>query len=100
MRHQKIMSMIGGLVLAAGALLTAHPATADAPADSPPAEFGNDWHDPLTAAPPVTMPPTRSCEVLLAAAQFRDFTPYKGVTHLRRSVAPAGARSSCVSKER
>ncbi|WP_329123391.1 peptide-N4-asparagine amidase [Streptomyces sp. NBC_01353] len=78
MRHQKIMSMIGGLVLAAGALLTAHPATADAPADSPPAEFGNDWHDPLTAAPPVTMPPTRSCEVLLAAAQFRDFTPYKG----------------------
>ncbi|MFG2769645.1 peptide-N4-asparagine amidase [Streptomyces sp. NPDC048350] len=86
MRHQKIMSMIGGLVLAAGTLLTAHPAAAIAPADRPPAattdpppaEFGSDWHDPLTADPPVTKPPTRSCEVLLAAAQFRDFTPYQG----------------------
>ncbi|MFD6891033.1 peptide-N4-asparagine amidase [Streptomyces sp. NPDC059957] len=44
----------------------------------PPAEFGTDWHDPLTAAPPVARPATRSCEVALAAAQFRDFTPYRG----------------------
>ncbi|MFF8279101.1 peptide-N4-asparagine amidase [Streptomyces lateritius] len=86
MRHQKIMSMIGGLALVAGALLGAGQpaAAADAPADPPPAEFTSDWHDPVTAAPPVSRPATPSCEVTLAAAQFRDFTPYKG------SYAPPG----------
>ncbi|QGZ47768.1 peptide-N4-asparagine amidase A [Streptomyces sp. QHH-9511] len=81
MRHQKIMSMIGGLALVAGALLGAGQpaAAADAPADPPPAEFTSDWHDPVTAAPPVSRPATPSCEVTLAAAQFRDFTPYKGI---------------------
>ncbi|MER6132995.1 peptide-N4-asparagine amidase [Streptomyces sp. NPDC001815] len=44
----------------------------------PPAEFGTDWHDPLTAAPPVAKPDGRSCRVTVAEAQFRDFTPYKG----------------------
>ncbi|MFE2234390.1 peptide-N4-asparagine amidase [Streptomyces sp. NPDC059442] len=78
MKPQKIMSMIGGLVLAVGALLTAQPAAADGPTGTPPPEFTSDWHDPVTAAPPVTVPGTRSCEVVLAAAQFRDFTPYKG----------------------
>ncbi|GGT94377.1 hypothetical protein GCM10010272_44220 [Streptomyces lateritius] len=72
--------MIGGLALVAGALLGAGQpaAAADAPADPPPAEFTSDWHDPVTAAPPVSRPVTPSCEVTLAAAQFRDFTPYKG----------------------
>ncbi|MFF1492263.1 peptide-N4-asparagine amidase [Streptomyces sp. NPDC058304] len=44
----------------------------------PPPEFGTDWHDPLTAAPPVARPATRSCEVTVAEAQFRDYTPYLG----------------------
>ncbi|MFF9030015.1 peptide-N4-asparagine amidase [Streptomyces iakyrus] len=41
-------------------------------------EFGTDWHDPVTAAPPVERPSGKSCEVALARAQFRDFTPYRG----------------------
>lgn len=79
------MGLLGALTLAAGTLAaTAGPAAATPapvsarPADTPPAEFGTDWHDPLTAAPPVAHPVTRSCRVTLAEAQFRDFTPYRG----------------------
>ncbi|MDQ0945090.1 peptide-N4-asparagine amidase [Streptomyces sp. V1I1] len=75
MRRRQIMSMLAGLALAAGSLLGAGPATA---ADDPPAEFGSDWHDPVTAVPPIGRPGTKSCQVTLAEAQFRDFTPYKG----------------------
>lgn len=74
--------MLTGLVLAAGALLGAEPAAAGAQSRAagaePPAEFGTDWHDPVTAAPPVAHPGARSCRVTLAEAQFRDFTPYRG----------------------
>ncbi|MFJ2742499.1 peptide-N4-asparagine amidase [Streptomyces sp. NPDC087440] len=77
MRQRRIMSMLSGFVLAAGALLGASPVAA-APGPVPPPEFGTDWHDPLTAAPPVAKPHTRSCQVTLGEAQFRDFTPYKG----------------------
>ncbi|MEU5289864.1 peptide-N4-asparagine amidase [Streptomyces umbrinus] len=74
MRRRIIMSMLAGVTLMASTLLGAAPAqSADAPA-----EFGTDWHDPVTAAPPVTRPDTKSCHVTVAEAQFRDFTPYKG----------------------
>ncbi|MFC3577529.1 peptide-N4-asparagine amidase [Streptomyces yaanensis] len=107
MRSRIIMSMLTGATLAVSVLLGAGPAPAAASsavtasfatssagaaspaasfparsaaaADTPPAVFGTDWHDPLTAAPPVTRPDTRSCQVTLAEAQFRDFTPYRGM---------------------
>lgn len=77
------MSMLAGVTLLASTLIGANPASAAQSAD-PPAEFGTDWHDPLTAAPPVTRPHARSCEVTVAQAQFKDFTPYEG------SYAPPG----------
>lgn len=49
------MSMLAGVILSAGTFLGAGPA-AGTPIDAP-AEFGTDWHDPLTAAPPVAKPP-------------------------------------------
>ncbi|MFJ2766672.1 peptide-N4-asparagine amidase [Streptomyces sp. NPDC087300] len=90
--RRRVMSMLVGVSLAVSTLLGAGPATAkatraaDTPsaaetpsaADKPPAEFGTDWHDPITAGPPVPKPHTTSCEVTVAEAQFKDFTPYKG----------------------
>ncbi|QJT00063.1 peptide-N4-asparagine amidase A [Streptomyces asoensis] len=84
------MSMLTGAILLASTVLGSGAARADAsPSSSPspssasapvevPAEFGTDWHDPLTAAPPVVRPHAKSCQVTLAEAQFRDFTPYRG----------------------
>ncbi|WP_057609856.1 peptide-N4-asparagine amidase [Streptomyces sp. Root369] len=84
MKRRIVMSMLAGATLLAGTLLGATPAQ---PAETPsaaarsadlPAEFGTDWHDPLTAAPPVAKPSGKSCQLTLAEAQFRDFTPYTG----------------------
>ncbi|MEU9390680.1 peptide-N4-asparagine amidase [Streptomyces sp. NPDC048324] len=74
MKRRIVMSMLAGATLLASTLLGAAPAqSADVPA-----EFGTDWHDPVTAAPPIEKPSGRSCQVTLAEAQFRDFTPYRG----------------------
>ncbi|SCF99375.1 hypothetical protein GA0115256_140547, partial [Streptomyces sp. DconLS] len=50
------MSMLATAVLLVGAFLGA--GTATARAAGVPAEFGTDWHDPVTAAPPVARPHT------------------------------------------
>ena len=42
----------------------------------PPAEFGTDWDDPRTAAPPVSQPDAPSCSTTIVDTEFRDFTPY------------------------
>ncbi|WP_443050879.1 peptide-N4-asparagine amidase [Streptomyces sp. H27-D2] len=68
--------ILATLAAAMGLALAAGPAVA-VPAP-PPAEFGTDWHDPLTAAPPIATPGTKSCEVSVVRTEFRDFTPYKG----------------------
>ncbi|GAA3771912.1 hypothetical protein GCM10023083_06290 [Streptomyces phyllanthi] len=77
------MSMLAGATLLASTLLGVTPAQSATSAQSTtsadvPAEFGTDWHDPVTAAPPVTKPGGKSCEVTVAQAQFKDFTPYVG----------------------
>ncbi len=75
------MSMLTGATLLASTLIGGGTARAAAAAPVPteaPAEFGADWHDPLTAAPAVSRPHTKSCRVTLAEARFRDFTPYRG----------------------
>ncbi|POX47105.1 hypothetical protein C3488_24455 [Streptomyces sp. Ru72] len=59
------------------------------PPVTPPAEFGTDGHDPLTAARPVAKPLARFCRVTLAEAQFRDFTSHRGTG--TRLAAAAGA---------
>ncbi|MET8285373.1 peptide-N4-asparagine amidase [Streptomyces sp. NPDC005132] len=103
MRRRIVMSMLAGVFLAASTCLATGPVSAaplpgaalhapvaapvtppDSPVTTPhapvaaPAEFGTDWHDPLTAAPATSRPHAKSCEVTLAEAQFRDFTPYRG----------------------
>ncbi|MEU1320572.1 peptide-N4-asparagine amidase [Streptomyces tibetensis] len=81
MKRRIVMSMLAGAALLTGTPIGGTPAgAADVPARAAdaPAEFGTDWHDPVTAAPPVAKPAGKSCEVTLARAQFRDFTPYRG----------------------
>ncbi|MFI1765769.1 peptide-N4-asparagine amidase [Streptomyces sp. NPDC020800] len=80
MRRRLVMSMLAGGALLASTFFGTGAAAAQPAARTGgvPAEFGTDWHDPVTAAPPVDRPHTTSCRVTLAEAQFRDFTPYRG----------------------
>ncbi|MFJ9426416.1 peptide-N4-asparagine amidase [Streptomyces sp. NPDC101249] len=74
MKRRLIMSMLTGALLVVGTLFGTVPARAV----DVPAEFGTDWHDPVTAAPAVGKPAGKSCRVTLVRAAFRDFTPYRG----------------------
>ncbi|MGA5037431.1 peptide-N4-asparagine amidase [Streptomyces capoamus] len=76
MRRRMVMSMLTGAILLVSGLLGT--GTSAARAAEVPAEFGTDWHDPVTAAPPVGRPHTTPCQVTLADVRFRDFTPYRG----------------------
>jgi hypothetical protein len=66
------------LATLAGALSALVLSLGTASATTVPAEFGTDYHDPVTAAPPISTPHTKACEVTVAEAQFKDFTPYTG----------------------
>lgn len=71
----------GGAVPPAGATTRAAASTMDRArsAEAPPAEFGTDWDDPRTAAPPVPRPAGRSCTTRIVDARFAGFTPFTGV---------------------
>jgi hypothetical protein len=60
-----------GLVLLTGLVLLA-----GAPAYAAPAEFGSDWDDPRTAAPPVSVPPAASCTTTIVDHAFADYSTY------------------------
>lgn len=49
---------------------------APATAVTPPPEFGSDYSDPRTPAPPVAVPNTRHCSVEIVRNGFRNFDPY------------------------
>jgi hypothetical protein len=50
---------------------------ATAPAVTAPAEFGSDWDNPRTAAPPIATPAGPGCSQAIVHTSFRDFTPYR-----------------------
>jgi peptide N-acetyl-beta-D-glucosaminyl asparaginase amidase A len=64
--------LVAAIVAAALVVAPATPALA-----APPAEFGSDWDDPRTAAPPVVKPAGPSCSTTIVDTEFRDFTPYR-----------------------
>ena len=74
------------LVLVLGFVITGGTAAraADPP---PPAEFGTDWADPRTAAPPVAAPPTRSCTERIVDHKFVNFDNFVG-THTPPAACP------------
>jgi hypothetical protein len=64
-----------GMAFAVGGTLGAAPAVAGR--TPVPVEFGSDWADPRTAAPPVDRPAGRSCTTRIVDTRFTNFTPYQ-----------------------
>lgn len=77
-RPRPSLRRTAALLTAALASLALTAGSASAATTPVPVEFGTDYHDPVTAAPPISTPHTRSCQVTVAEAQFKDFTPYTG----------------------
>ncbi|WP_329125162.1 peptide-N4-asparagine amidase [Streptomyces sp. NBC_01465] len=74
MRRMRSTMLLTSLLAALGLAVSGTPASAV----TVPPVFGTDYHDPVTAAPPIATPHTKSCSVTVAEAQFKDFTPYTG----------------------
>lgn len=72
----KVIAAAALAVLTIAIPAVATPASAAPAGAVPPAEFGTDWHDPLTAAPPISKPKGPSCSTTIVDTEFRDFTPY------------------------
>ncbi|CAM3252840.1 peptide-N4-asparagine amidase [Stackebrandtia soli] len=70
------MRGLSALVAAALAVTTFSPVPAHA--GNVPPEFGDDWDDPRTAAPPIDTPDVASCEVPIVDHRFDDFEPFTG----------------------
>ncbi|WP_347350222.1 peptide-N4-asparagine amidase [Intrasporangium sp.] len=73
--RRRLAALTVGAALALAGSVPASALTSD-----PPAEFGADWDDPMTAEPPVPTPPTSRCSVTIVDHEFRDWsvqhTPY------------------------
>ena len=70
------MKLLAATALAVLLLVNPALATPAAAAGAPPAEFGTDWDNPRTAAPPVAKPAGPGCSTTIVDTEFRDFTPY------------------------
>ncbi|MDT5030009.1 MAG: hypothetical protein QOC94_180 [Actinoplanes sp.] len=69
------MKVLAAALLALLAIASPAPAFAAGPTTVP-TEFGTDWDDPRTAAPPVERPDVPGCSTTIVQTEFRDFTPY------------------------
>ncbi|WP_373559666.1 peptide-N4-asparagine amidase [Streptomyces sp. TLI_55] len=100
MRHRKPMRSLirprRTATVLTGALAALGLSLGTAAADTVPAEFGTDYHDPVTAAPAISTPHTKSCSVTIAQAQFKDFTPYTGTYAPPTGCGTAGRWSKVV----
>ncbi|GIM93291.1 hypothetical protein Ato02nite_050840 [Paractinoplanes toevensis] len=67
-----IMRRLIAIAAAGFVLLSGTPAHAAAP----PAEFGSDWDDPRTAAPPIVAPPGKSCSTTIVDHAFAGYDTY------------------------
>ena len=67
---RRLIAVVAGLLLA-----LAGPAVARAA--SVPAQFGADWDDPRTAAPPVATPGTPSCSTTIVEHAFDNYDVYQ-----------------------
>ncbi|MGH3447790.1 MAG: peptide-N4-asparagine amidase [Nocardioidaceae bacterium] len=71
--HSRLLTLPALVALVVGAALMGVPA--QAVTTNPPDQFGSDWDDPQTAAPPVQAPDTKHCTVTLVQHDFDNYDP-------------------------